>query len=75
MRPEDKSGASLIDRSGRGPLCFGEKESLAQQRRNRADDGKTPGQVEEQTLRAITTDSGGLKAPVHKTWSRHITVR
>jgi hypothetical protein len=67
MRSEDKRGHSsnLISREGRGgPLCFGEKEALAMQAKNRRlSDDMTPGQFEEANLKRISTSSNGLKEP------------
>jgi hypothetical protein len=64
-RDEERRGSSsnLISREGRGPLGWGEKQALAMQRRNRADEGLTPGEVAERNLRRISTTSGGLKEP------------
>jgi hypothetical protein len=53
---------SRIDATGRGELGAGEKRALEQQRRNRADEGLTPGEVAERNLRAITVDRA-MKAP------------
>jgi hypothetical protein len=44
------------------PLGWGERRAIEQQHRNRADAGKTPGEVAEANLRRITTDLA-LKTP------------
>jgi hypothetical protein len=56
-------GSNLISVDGLSrPLSFGEKRCLEQQRRNRADAGKSPGEVEARNLERITVDRG-MKAP------------
>ena len=75
MNDTDKRGSNLVDGTGRGALSFGERETLKTQRANRATDGMTPGEVEAANLKSISTDSGGLKRPVHTVWERTITVR
>jgi hypothetical protein len=60
---ERGNGSNLISSEGLSrPLSYGEKCCLEQQRKNRADEGKTPGQVEEANLRSISTDTA-MKTP------------
>jgi hypothetical protein len=64
-RIEDIRGNStnLISAEDRGgPLGWGERRALEQQRRNRADEHLTPGEVAERNLRSLTVDRA-LKAP------------
>jgi hypothetical protein len=69
MREDQRGNSSnLISAEGRGPLTWSEKAALDQQRRNRADEGKTPGEVAEANLKRISTTSGGLKTPRRVTY-------
>jgi hypothetical protein len=63
MRIEDIRGNSsnLVSAEGRGPLCFGEREALRMQHRNRSTENMPPGEVEAARLRVNATDMA-LKA-------------
>ena len=60
MRDEDTrpgSGNNLIDRSGRNPLSFGEREALAAQAKNRRlGDGNLPGDDDAARIRMASSD-------------------
>jgi hypothetical protein len=66
-RIEDIRGNSsnLISALDRGELGWGEKRALQMQRRNRADENMTPGEVAERNLRSIAVDRALKTARFH----------
>jgi hypothetical protein len=72
----DKSDPNLIDRSGRGPLSYGERQALAMQAKNqRLGAGNLPEDDDAARIRDASSDPGGVKVPRHTVWSRTITIR